>query len=334
MERGSSPRDYLALVAPLAAPLPTPGEVRARVVYVRPETHDVTTLGLAPARPFRHRAGQHVGLGVELDGVRRTRTFSVASAEGSAVVELTVKRLPGGRVTPRIVAGELAGAIVTLSEPAGDFVLPEALPARVLLVSGGSGVTPVLSMLRTLAARGEAGRVRFLHWARSAADVAFRAELDGLAALGASVRVLEGPIDVAALDALAPVSEAWEAWACGPPGFLDVVRRARPGVRVESFGGPSAPAPSPEGAADGEPVDVTFARSQRRVRGRGTLLALAEGAGLAPETGCRRGLCGTCHRRKLHGVTRDTRTGAVSHEPGERVPLCVSEPLGPVTVDV
>src|SRR5688500_17872369 len=113
----------------LVAPLHSSSEIRARVVDVVRETHDVSTLVLEPnARWRRHRAGQHVMLGVEIDGVRRTRCFSVSSAEGETPIRLTIKAQPRGKVTPALVSGALRGAIVTLSEPRGEFVLPSVLP--------------------------------------------------------------------------------------------------------------------------------------------------------------------------------------------------------------
>ena len=117
----------------LAIPLHSSREVRARVVAVVPETRDVATLVLRPNRLWRgHRAGQHVLLTAEIDGVRRARCFSVASAEDEDVVRITVKARPGGVVTPRIVAGALDGKIVSISQAAGDFVL------RAYRRSGGS----------------------------------------------------------------------------------------------------------------------------------------------------------------------------------------------------
>ena len=159
-------------------------EVRARVVAVRRETPDVVTLTLRPGRGWPGaEAGQHVQVGVEVDGRRRTRSFSVASSahRTDGCLEITVKAHADGVVSRHLVDHAERGLTVALSAPAGDFTLPAARPDRLLLVSGGSGITPVMSMLRTLVDEGHDRPVTFLHYARTEADVIFAAELEGLA---------------------------------------------------------------------------------------------------------------------------------------------------------
>jgi len=327
----------------LALPLHSTREVRARIVSVEQETHDVATLRLVPNRRFRaHRAGQYVALTVPVGGVQRTRCFSIASAEGrvDGTIELTIKAQPGGVVTPVLVSGSLRNAVVTLGQPSGDFVLPDAVPERLLFVSGGSGITPVMSMLRTLVARGHEGDIAFLHWARSEADVIFERELTRIASKappGLRIHVSTGPFDPERLGELTPDFDQRETWACGPEPFLDAVRtafRARGAVerlRVERFSLGALPRSADSGAAES---DVTFVRSQRQARGGGTLLAMAEGAGLSPPSGCRMGICHTCVCRKVSGVTRDLRTGALSTDENVDVQICVSEAVGPVALDL
>lgn len=309
-----SPHDFLELVRPLHSA----HEVRARVVSVVRETADVATLLLRTNARWRgHRAGQHVLLTAEIAGVRRTRCFSVASAEGDDVVALTVKAKPGGLVTPAIVRGELAGKIVALSQASGDFTLPDSIPRRLLLLSGGSGITPVMSMMRTLRARRWEGDVSFVHYARSNDDVIYGAELQRLRA---DVRI--GYFDASHLG-----ERDIDTWACGPAPFLDAVRAVIPPdrLRVERY---------TLGETVGSEGDVTFARSGKRAKGRGPLLAIAESAGLSPQSGCRMGICKSCVCRKVSGITRDVRTGAVSAEADVDVQLCVSEPVGPVAIDL
>jgi stearoyl-CoA 9-desaturase NADPH oxidoreductase len=327
--------DFLELVDPLRSSR----ETRARVVDVRPETHDVATLVLQPNGRWRgHRAGQHVALTVEIRGVRRRRYFSVASAEGTGgPIELTIKARPGGAVTPHLVSGALRGAIVTLSEPTGSFVLPDVLPVRTLLISGGSGITPVMSMLRTLVAAGIQRPVTFVHYARSASDVIFAEELRRFATArradrGLAVHVLTGPLEPEALARLVPNFESYETWACGPAAFLSTLqhafaaRGAAERVRVERF--------SLEMASGSEEAEVSFVRSRSRATGSGPVLALAERAGLTPPSGCRMGICRTCICRKVHGATRDLRTGEVSSEEAVDIQLCVNEAVGHVALDL
>jgi ferredoxin-NADP reductase len=307
--------DYIEL----AFPLHSEREVRARVVGVRRETRDVTTLVLKPNRLWAgHRAGQYVALAAEIGGVRRTRCFSISSAEGAAP-EITIKARPGGAVTPALVFGEMKGAIVTLSQAQGDFVLPEVLPERILFVSGGSGITPVMSMLRTLGLRVHGSEILFVHYARSPADVIFAEELSRYP----NVRV-ETCRHVDELRTIVPDYESWETWACGPEPMLECLRGMIPKLHVERFALPVV----------GTEAEVKFTRSKKQRSGAGSLLVMAEQAGLTPPSGCRMGICHTCTCRKVSGVTRDLRTGEVSTDENVDIQLCTSAPVGAVEIDL
>lgn len=311
----------------LANPLRARRELRARIVETRRETHDVVTLVLETARPFRHRAGQWTTLGVTIDGVRHTRCFSIASAENATRLELTIKALPDGLVTPRIVAGTLDEPLVTLGKAQGDFTMPgEDGQEWPLFVSGGSGITPVMSMLRTLVGTGAADGVTFVHFARSKEDVIFAAELEHLAR-DLDIRVHVGRFDAGALP------EGFldrPTYACGPAPFLaameDAYAGARGNLHTERFA-LEAPSSSTSG-------NVFFRRSGRRADGRGPLLGIAERAGLVPASGCRMGICHSCACRKVSGTTRDVRTGELSTESDVDIRICVSEPVGPVELDI
>jgi ferredoxin-NADP reductase len=316
--------DWLELVAPLHSSF----ETRARVIDIVPETHDVSTLRLLPNGRWRgHRAGQHVLLGTEIGGVRRARCFSVASAEGEETISLTVKARPGGAVTPVLVSGVKHDEVVTLSEARGSFVLPDVVPPRVLLISGGSGITPVMSMLRTLVTRRYAGEVVFLHYARSPADVIYREELARLGAV-----VITGPFAANDLATFVPDFDEHDAWVCGPTPFMSAVERAfaergaASRVRTERFS-----LSEPSAAGEGE---VRFVRSRRTAKGRGPLLALAEAANVNPPSGCRMGVCRTCVCRKVSGTTRDLRTGRLSTEDDVDIQLCINAPVGKVEIDL
>lgn len=307
----------------LVAPLHSSSEIRARVVDVVRETHDVSTLVLEPNGRWRgHRAGQHVMLTAEIGGVRRTRCFSVSSAEGELPVRITIKAHPGGKVTPALVSGALRGAVVTLSDPAGDFVLPDVLPERILFLSGGSGITPVMSMARTLLMQGHRGRLGFVHWARSPEDVFFDF---GTTFFG---RFRAGDLVEAV-----PDFHLWDTWLCGPDGMMRVVKAAFAArdvehrVRTEQFTLARAATPDEEGA-------VRFVRSNRTAKGRGPILPIAEGAGVNPKSGCRMGICRSCICRKVSGTTRDVRTGELSTEANVDIQLCINAPVGAVEIDL
>jgi ferredoxin-NADP reductase len=315
-------------------------DLRARVVEVRDETHDVKTFVLAPnGRWPGHRAGQFVTVEVEVDGVRMTRCYSLSSAPGDRHCAITVKRVDGGRVSAWLHDHLQRGDGLAIGEPAGDFVLPDAIPEKLLLLSGGSGVTPVMSILRDLADRKAIRDVVFVHAARSAGDVIFAAELQQLAACHRGLRlaivleddaVLGGRIDAARLFAIVPDFEQRETWLCGPAGMMDALSPiwTSAGIaerlRVERF----APPPLPALAAGTAParVALTLLRSGRRIEtdGSGTLLDQLERSGERPAYGCRLGICNTCRCRKRAGIVENARTGEVSSEGEEDIRLCVS----------
>ena len=150
---------YVELVRPLLVRR----EVRAEVIAVRHQTPKSVTLTLCPNENWRGlRAGQFVGVTVEIDGVRETRPYSPAGSQHAAagVLELTVSTHPEGRVSRYLREHARPGMIVGLTQAQGEFVLPDPRPERVLLISGGSGITPVMAMLRTLCEEGFAERDR------------------------------------------------------------------------------------------------------------------------------------------------------------------------------
>ncbi len=310
-------------------------EDRATVVRVRRSTPRSVTLWLRPNHPVAgHRAGQFVTLTVEIDGRRHTRCYSPANAEGAELIEITVACHDDGTVSEYLHRSAVPGMTVGLSGPAGDFVLPVPRPRRILLIAGGSGITPVMSMVRTLADEGFDGRVAVIHYTRTREDACYRAELAATPA-----RVLYGYTrgpggDLAGrfgndhLAAAMPDPEA--VLVCGPPALVDAVRRHRPDAVAETF----APVPPviPDSPGGGR---ITFSSSRIDTDDDGrTLLEQAESAGLAPETGCRMGICHTCTRRKVHGVVRNLTTGVLSTDDDDAVQICVSIPVGDVDIDL
>jgi stearoyl-CoA 9-desaturase NADPH oxidoreductase len=316
-------------------PLFSTTEVRACVEAVRRETEQVATLVLRPNHLWRgHRAGQWVALSVEVDGVWLTRCFSISSAPGriDGLIEVTIKAVPDGRVTPRLVFGATPGMQVRLSQAQGDFVLPAQTPAKLLFISGGSGITPIMSMLRS---RPICPDIRIVHFARSSADVPFAAELEAIGELpGVQLQLVSGDsaLNEGLLERLVPDFAARETFACGPSSLLAATQEAFASAgasarfHAERFA---------QVVTDSDTVGtVTFRRSNKTVESRQTLLAAAEQAELKPASGCRAGLCRSCTRRKISGATRDLRTGEVSSEGGVLLQLCVSQPVGPVVIDL
>jgi ferredoxin-NADP reductase len=320
----------------LVEPTWTLGDTRAKVVAVRRQTPRSVTLTLEPNAAFQAgpalRAGQHVTLSVEVDGRRQTRCYSPANAENDPFIELTIGVHDDGVVSQHLYRNARPGMVVGLAGVGGEFVLPADRPRRILFVSGGSGITPVLSMLRTLTAEGHTGEVAFVHYARNATEACYRDELATLP----GVRVLHGytrssdPADLVGRfgpEHLAAAMDAPDAvFVCGPPALVEAVQQHCPNVRSESFVPPVFTVPSEASGSR-----VAFADSGIDVTDDGrSLLEQAEAAGLSPESGCRMGICHTCTRRKTSGAVKNLITGAVSTADEEDVQICVTAPVGDV----
>ena len=326
------------------------GACRAEVIRVERHTPDSVTLAIRANRAWEgFQAGQFIQLAVEIDGSWRERCYSPASPAGlGRELELTVKSHPHGLVSNFLLQSARPGMVLGLRQAEGDFRLPDPRPDRVLLVSGGSGITPVMSMLRTLCAEGHHGPITFLHYARDPEHAIYREELERLAAGHPNLHLVrsytravgageaDGHFSPSRLGVVEPRYDQAETFACGPPGLLDSIKEAWRSasldakLHTESFVGPSLPPPS--GDAQGS---LDFADSGVRVPNSGaTLLEQAEQAGLAPQFGCRMGICHTCSCRKTAGRVKNLSTGEVSSSDDEEIQICISAPLGDVVVEI
>ena len=278
---------------------------------------------------------------------RSWRTISSAASLPGETITITVRAQgearPGQSVSRWLVERAQPGDIVHLSQAEGDFVLEEspATPTNnhLLFLTGGSGITPAMAILRTLLRDGYDGRagrrVTFLHYARSAEDQIFADELAGIAAADNDVDVVLRHGSVFSefeLRRLVPAYAETDTWACGPGPMLDLVREAYADstrLRTELFNVASV---VPSGAAEG---DVAFSRAGRQAANTGaTLLEQAEALGLRPTSGCRMGICFSCTATKSSGTVRNVLTGEESSLPDEEVRVCVSAPVGDCVVDL
>ncbi|GIF14359.1 oxidoreductase [Actinoplanes teichomyceticus] len=332
------PTDYLDVIAPLR----NPDVLRARIEAVRPETANAVTLRLRPGRGWQpHQPGQYVRLGVDVDGIRLWRAYSISSAAGhpSGHISVTVNAVPGGVVSSYLMKHARRGMIVNLDLPAGDFVLPRERPAKSLFVTAGSGITPVMGILRSSVH--ELSDVVVVHSARTSEDVVFGADLRALAAQG-RIRLIErhtradGRLKPADLDELVPDLFERETWACGPGDLLDGLAdhwaEADAGERlhVERF--------RPTVLIAGDGGTVTFERSGATVEAPGgvSILDAGEAAGQLMPSGCRMGICFKCVLPMREGIVRDMRDGQLTTAvEGDNVLVqtCVSAAAGPCRLD-
>lgn len=350
------PADYLDMVNPLRAG----AQLRGRIIDIRQETPDAASLLIQPGRGWRHHTpGQYVRIGVDVDGVRLWRAYSLTSlaqrtGAGSAAVRsgrgtpppltITVKMIPDGKVSEYLVRRARPGTLLHLDQACGDFVLPDPLPAKVLFLTAGSGITPVMGMLRN---HGAALRdVVVLHSAPTARDVIFATELRKLAAAGAKnetrFRLLErhtdtdGMLSADDITALVPDLDERQTWACGPTGLLDTAtdlweqRGIADRLHTERF--------RPTVLTTGEGGTVDFTQSGVRVEAAGDtpLLDVGEESGVLMPSGCRMGICYGCVTPLRQGSVRDLRDGSiVSAVPGDDVLVqtCVSAAAGPCELE-
>lgn len=334
------PDDLLGTLNPLWSVT----EPHARVVGLRRETADTTTLLLRPGFVHpRHRPGQFVGIGTRLDGVWHWRTYSVTSRPGDPLLAVTVTAVPGGAVSDALAHRTPVGALLRVGPPAGEFVLPDPTPEKLLFLTAGSGITPVMGMLRELSAtRPEAldGAV-LVHCDRTPADLIFSPELRALAAttrlrLVERHTALEGRLTPDALADTVPDWSARQAWACGPAGLLDALTEhwARAGdpdaLHVERF---RAPTTVTAGATGGR-VRFTTSRIEADAAPGTPLMVAGEAAGAVLPNGCRMGICHTCKGRLLSGAVRNLHTGDLHDTPGESVRTCVSGAAGDVEIEL
>src|SRR3954468_1263115 len=340
------PDDYLRLLNPLWSQR----ELRGRVEEVRPETDDSATLVIRPGWGWRydHRPGQYVGIGVQVDGRFQWRSYSVSSPprRSGRTISITVRAMPEGKLSSHLVNGLAPGTIVRLARPEGDFVLPEPPPAKMLFLVGGSGVTPVMAMLRTMDRRSQkSGRAMpdvLMHYSSPTPErMIFREELDRLEEKhdGLTVHRLhtdtEGMLALADLDHICPDWRERETWACGPGPMLDAITEhfeaagLEDRLHLERFS-------LQLGGEGGEGGTITFRTSGRTIDADGatTVLEAGEEAGVGMPYGCRMGICHTCTLTLVSGTVRDLRNGGEFSQPNEQVQTCVTVPVGDCTLDI
>lgn len=333
------PDDYLHMINPLWSSR----ELRGKIVEVVPETEHASTLVIKPGWgwTYDYRPGQYVGIAVQVDGRWHWRSYSLTSApaRGQDTIAITVKAMPEGFLSGHLTSLEV-GTIVRLAAPKGDFVLPEPPPAKILFLTAGSGLTPVMAMLRTLRRRGQTPDVVLLHSAPTEADVLFRAELQALHDEQESLVLIERLTDrdgMLELDRLADAVPDWaerETWACGPPAMLDAAEKAWKArsishlLHLERFSIDLA-------GTGGEGGMVTFGHTGKTVEvdGATTLLEAGESNGVMLPFGCRMGICQSCVVPLVKGSVRDLRSGE-THQEGDRIQTCISAAAGDCVLEV
>ncbi|QIK74302.1 ferredoxin reductase [Nocardioides piscis] len=335
------PDDYLSMINPLWSAR----ELRGRIEKVIPETEDAATVVIRPGWGwhYEHRPGQYVGIGVQVDGKFHWRSYSVSTPpkRSGRTIAITVRAMPEGFLSKHLVGGLEPGTIVRLALPAGEFVLPSPPPAKMLMLVGGSGITPVMSMLRTLDRRDTMPDVVVHYSSTTEERMIFRDEIVALAEKHPTLTLHrlhtdhDGMLELADLDRIVPDWRDRETWACGPAPMLDAIEEhwedasLSDQLHLERF--------SLKFDGDGgEGGTLTFQNSNKTIEADGatTVLEAGEEAGVGMPYGCRAGICHTCTLTLVEGTVRDLRNGEEYSNPNDRVQTCVTVPVGPCTLAI
>lgn len=334
------PDDYLHL----ANPLWSARELRGRVVEVKQETATAVTLVIQPGWGFNfdYKPGQYIGIGLHLGGRWHWRSYSLTSPPNwdEKRISITVKAMPEGFLSSHLVGGVPQGTIVRLAAPKGNFALPTPPPEKILFITAGSGITPVISMLRALDRHGELSDTVHIHSAPTEDEVMFADELSALAEaypqFHSHIQLTrsDGKFALASLDELYPDWRSRETWACGPASLLEEIERVwkheglEDKLHLERFEISRAD-------TSGKGGTVTFAKSDRstEVDGATSLLEAGENVGVQMPFGCRMGICQTCVVPLTAGHVIDLRSGK-QHGEGDRIQTCISAAAGDCTLEL
>jgi stearoyl-CoA 9-desaturase NADPH oxidoreductase len=328
----------------------------ARVVERRAEAQGVVTLVLQPNRHWQgFQPGQHLNVGAELDGRRITRSYSLSGMpQPDRRIAITVKQVDGGKLSTHLCQHTQVGDVLALGPAFGDMTLPAQPQGRWVFLAAGSGITPFLSLTRTLAAQGMPVDLTLVVWARTRAELCALAELQALAQREPRFQLKtvltretqlqagehSGRISAETLTTLlGPLPELAhsQVLACGPGGFVTTARQLlQPQAQrfqAEAF----SPLAVAELAAEApKTVEIQLRRSGRTITvdSSQALLPALEAQGLHPAAGCRMGICRTCVCTKLEGTVQDLHTGERDTEGGSALRLCVSRACTDLALDL
>ncbi len=348
--------DYFEYLVEGIDPMWSTTQCKARILEVIDETADTKTWVMSPNKRWKgFVAGQHVQITMSVNGALHTRTFTISSSprqwQQDGRISITVKKVGDGRITPWMHENLKQGDIVVLSQAQGEFVLEPSLRESVAYIAAGSGITPIMSQLRWLNGRGMPIKADLLYFSNTQKDFIFGGELGAMAKSESNLTthfiasyeksktkqaLPQSPICKDHIEALLKSKPA-VIYICGPHPFREIAKSllAEAGfdlgnVREEAFGLP------PIKVIAGDPVTINFSKSavETSTDKPGTLLDMAEAAGLTPTAGCRMGICYTCKCKKKSGQVRNVITGEVSSADEEVIQICISAPVSNVEIEI
>ncbi|TGK81533.1 ferredoxin reductase [Leptospira noumeaensis] len=312
--------------------------IKAKVVAVREETADAKTIVLKPNWLWKgFRSGQHVPVTLEIAGRRVTRYYSLSSLPKDKYLSITVKRQKGGLVSNFINTNIKKGDVLELGDPTGHFTLPKTLPSKFLFLAGGSGITPIHSILKQLAANQFKGKATLLYFVRSFEDIILHSSLEEIAKSTGWLEIKyifsdvpkegydSGFLSKEILQKYTEDLKSYSVYVCGPAPMQTKALSLLEGIDVKSelflLPGQTSSKVKKTGTVD---VFLSLSHKTIQVKGERSLLEELEDQGIYPQSGCRMGICHTCVCKKAVGSVTDLSNGEVSELGEENIQICVS----------
>ncbi len=324
----------------------------ATVVERRLEARDTVTLTLKLNRHCQlPQPGQHINVSAEIDGRRVTRSYSPTRVDPKRrTLDITVRQVLNGVVSSHLVHNAQVGDVLELGDAFGCMTWPAGVGGKWLMLAAGSGITPLISLIRQAQQSASPADITLIYWAKTRADLCFATELRSLAAHNPNFRFYPvltqeaerlddeaaGRLDNVLLNSVVTDLSLRQVFACGPSGFVDTARSLTAGIALQFEAEAFTPAAPLRTDAASQPVRITLQSTGRTVTvpsGQALLPAL-EAQGLSVPHGCRMGICNTCSCTKVSGTTQDLQSGDRLDEPNSAVRLCVSSAQTDLTLDL
>ena len=317
---------------------------KAKVLSIVKETEDTISIMLQTDSKWKgFTPGQHLQLGVKINAVWYSRTFSVASSlhqfNQEGIIRLCIQKQENGKVTPWLFDQLQTADFVNISEAKGSFSLPENT-RKALFIAGGTGITPFISMLHIAAEKQQ--NVVLLYYAKSQQHI-LKAELEALNGFdNIQIHFLtsteQGRFCKAHLHSLCPDFQNRNILICGPAGMiedgcqlLETEDVPQGNISFEYFKSANFTLSK---AGENIPSTIYVKGKSISANSQLSILSQLESAGLQPKYGCRMGLCKQCQCLKTSGIVFNQLTGKYSEPTKEPIQICVSTPMGEVTIDL
>ena len=322
----------------------------ARVKSVQVESPDTKTLTLKANRNWQgFVAGQHCNVTARIAGRNITRSYSISSdpIDGRRI-QITVRREASGLMSEYLCNDLEVGDRLELGSPFGEMLLPEPMPSHLLLLAAGSGITPMMSQIRTLARKGMSTPVTLVYWEKTTVDFNFAQELQSIARQYRNFNVnlittrehselpLSGRISDELLAQIAKIDTVDLVFACGANGFVKTASSICGSRNIPLISESFTPSQPQSLNTEVTEYDVYLRRQglHLRVSNQLPMLEQLERAGVSVPSGCRQGICNTCTCVRNSGATKDVFSGAVDNEPLQIIKLCVSRAAGNLELDL